>query len=106
MPGITCPPLRPDPPQPGRTDPVVTSPDCPVCNATDPCLFDILNDPEETDDVAADHPAVVARLAAALDAASLYYATGHLDPDVLKAKYAKVDNASWGGFYAPCYAPL
>ena len=97
---------QPDPPQPGRTDPVVTSPDCPVCNATDPCLFDILNDPEETDDVAADHPAVVARLAAALDAASLYYATGHLDPDVLKAKYAKVDNASWGGFYAPCYAPL
>ena len=48
----------------------------------------------------------VSPLINALDAASLYYATGHLDPDVLKAKYAKVDNASWGGFYAPCYAPL
>ena len=97
---------QPDPPQPGRTDPVVTGDDCPVCNATAPCLFDVLGDPEEKHNVAAQHPDVVRRLAGALDDASLYYVTGSLDPALLEAKYRRIDNASWAGFQAPCYAPI
>ena len=42
----------------------------------------------------------------ALDDASLYYATGSLDPALLEAKYRRIDNASWAGFQAPCYAPV
>jgi hypothetical protein len=41
---------QPDPKQPGRTDPIVngmaqlksSDNSCPVCNATMPCLYDIL----------------------------------------------------------------
>ena len=32
-------------PDAGRTDPIVTG--CPVCNATLPCLYDVLSDPLE-----------------------------------------------------------
>ena len=35
---------QPDPPQPGRTDPLVNG-RCPVCNETRPCLYDLLADP-------------------------------------------------------------
>ena len=56
--------------------------------------------------VAAQHPDVVRRLAGALDDASLYYATVSLDPALLEAKYRRIDNASWAGFQAPCYAPV
>ena len=97
---------QPDPTQPGRTDPVVTHDDCPVCPATAPCLFDVLGDPEEKHNVAAQHPDGVRRLAGALDDASLYYVTGSLDPALLEAKYRRIDNASWAGFQAPCYAPV
>ena len=95
---------QPDPPQPGRTDPVVTAPDCAVCNATRPCLYDVLNDPTETANVASANPAVVARLAAALANASTYYVSGDLSADVM-ARYAPADNASWDGYLAPCYVP-
>ena len=38
---------QPDPPQPpGRTDPLVNG-GCPVCNATQPCLYDLIADPQE-----------------------------------------------------------
>ena len=70
-----------DPPQPGRTDALVTG--CPVCNETVPCLFVILNDPEERKNVAAQHLDVVARLAPTVKAFESYYVPGHL-PKVMQ----------------------
>jgi hypothetical protein len=55
---------QPDPPMPGRTDSLVAG--CPVCNATQPCLYELLADPQERSNVASAHPDVVARLAAVL----------------------------------------
>merc|ERR1712125_13087 len=76
---------QPDPPQPGRTDALVNG--CPVCNATRPCLYDILADPLEQHNVANDHPDVVARLAPILDAYNEHYVSGHLDKSLLAANY-------------------
>ena len=64
---------QPDPPQPGRTDPIVNGA-CVVCNATHPCLFDILNDPSEQVNVAADHPDRVQHLSALVDFYQVGYA--------------------------------
>ena len=99
-----------DPPQPGRTDPIVNGPAhkehahaCAVCNATEPCLFDVLSDARETTNVAAQHPDVVARLAAAIAAANAaVYTNGTLDDEALAA-YVKVAPSHWGGFLGPCY---
>lgn len=75
-----------------------------MCNATAPCLYDVLGDPGETRNVAAAHPAVVARLARHLAAAQLYYVTGHLEKAVLDRDYVPVDPGAWRGFAGPCYA--
>jgi hypothetical protein len=93
---------QPDPPQPGRTDALVTG--CPVCNATHPCVYDILHDPSEQHNVAADHPEVVAKLAPLLKAAEAYYVPGHLLLWQL-AQYDKVANLTerWQGYIGPCY---
>ena len=50
---------QPDPPQPGRTDAIVNG--CPVCNMTQPCVYDVLNDPAETTNIVAAHPDAVVR---------------------------------------------
>jgi len=104
---------QPDPPQPGRTDPIVNGPaahehadpECPVCNTTRPCLFDLLADPSETINVASSHPDVVRRLAEAIDAANAgQYVNGTLDASVLEAKYDKLNTTKqWGGFLGPCF---
>ena len=74
-----------------------------MCNATEPCLFDVLSDARETTNVAAQHPDVVARLAAAIAAANAaVYTNGTLDEEALAA-YVKVAPSHWGGFLGPCY---
>jgi len=92
---------QPDPPQPGRTDALVTG--CPVCNATQPCLYDILADPLEQHNVAKDHADVVARLAPILDVYNDHYVTGRIDKGLLAANYTKLDKKVWGGYTGPCY---
>ena len=67
---------QPDPPQPGRTDPIVNG--CPVCNATSPCLYEILSDPSEKINVASSHPDVVATLAPLLAMYNDAYVTGRI----------------------------
>ena len=91
---------QPDPAQPGRTDALVTG--CPVCNETHPCLFDILQDPRETTNLAAQHPKVVMRLAPLLKQYEKYYVPGHLTSEQL-ANYDKIDAKHWRGYEGPCY---
>eukprot|EP00656_Telonema_subtile_P000083 TRINITY_DN10035_c0_g1_i2.p1 TRINITY_DN10035_c0_g1~~TRINITY_DN10035_c0_g1_i2.p1 ORF type:complete len:538 (-),score=120.73 TRINITY_DN10035_c0_g1_i2:189-1802(-) len=91
---------QPDPPQPGRTDPLVNG--CPVCNATSPCLFDILADPQERHNLAAQHPEVVARLTPVVEQYQKYYVLGHLSATELQA-YDQVNQSKWGGYTGPCY---
>ena len=100
---------QPDPPQPGRTDPIVNGPAhdeghaCAVCNASFPCLFDVLSDAQETTNVAARHPDIVARLAKAIAAANAAVLTNGSLGDGALAAYTKVDETYWGGFDGPCY---
>lgn len=101
---------QPDPPQPGRTDPIVNGPAhdeharaCAVCNATAPCLFDVLSDAQETTNVAALHPDIVARLSKAIAAANAAVFTNGSLGDGALAAYTKVDESHWGGFDGPCY---
>lgn len=102
---------QPDPPQPGRTDPIVNGPAhdertraCPVCNATHPCLYDVLRDPEERTNLAQTHVHVVQRLAAAIaEANAAVYVNASLPAAVLSRYYQKLDPAHWGGFAGPCY---
>lgn len=92
---------QPDPPQPGRTDSLVTG--CPVCNSTFPCLYDLLADPAEEHNLAAFHPDVVERLAPVVKKFEKYYVPGHLTKQELEDKYEPVDPTKWGGFVGPCY---
>jgi len=101
---------QPDPPQPagpygpGRTDPIVNG-ECPVCNASSPCLFSLLDDPRETTNVAEGNPAVVARLAPLLARANQHYVTGSLALEALAANYTEVPNRTqtWRGYAGPCW---
>jgi len=89
-----------DPSEPGRTDPIVNG--CPVCNATLPCLYDLLADPGEHINVAASNPDVVARLTAAVASFEKPYVLGHLSDDELEP-YEEIPNGTWGTFEGPCY---
>ena len=92
---------QPDPVEPGRTDAIVTG--CPVCNASSPCLYDILTDPSERRNVAAGHPGVVARLVSEL-ARFEEYVSGRIDAGLLAREYEKIDTAKrWEGYLGPCY---
>ena len=73
-----------DPPQPGRTDALVDG--CPVCNATQPCLYNILSDPFETINLAPSHPEVVERLARKVAEFEPYYVTGRLTDEELERR--------------------
>jgi len=89
----------PAPSGPG-VDPIING-KCAVCNATLPCLFDIVNDPTETKNLATSHPDVVERLKEALSYKP--YVTGKMSKDELKP-YTQVDpNKHWKGFEGPCY---
>lgn len=93
-----------DPSEPGRTDPIVNGA-CPVCNATMPCLFDLLADPNEEQNLANKHPDIVARLSASVKQFQDYYpGIGRLSESEI-ARYEKIDdpNKHWGGFDGPCY---
>jgi hypothetical protein len=96
---------QPDPPQPGRTDPIITSPDCAVCNETFPCLFDILGDPNETRNVAKNHPDVVKRLQAFIKKYEVAYVSGRLTEQEIDRSYVKIDDVDtyWNGYFGPCY---
>ena len=94
---------QPDPPQPGRTDALVSG--CPVCNATQPCLFDILNDPNEEINQAEAFPHVVSVLQQSVLRFQQSYVTGRLTKYELETYYNKIDNvdAHWEGYLGPCY---
>ena len=92
---------QPDPAEPGRTDAIVTG--CPVCNISSPCLYDVLSDPSELRNVAADHPSVVAKLTIEL-ARFGEYVSGRIDAALLTREYEKIDtNKRWEGYLGPCY---
>lgn len=93
---------QPDPPQPGRTDPLVNGA-CPVCNATHPCLFDLLADSTEASNVASERADVVARLAPLVEALQTPYVPGHLPASTLAKDYVPINASEWGGFLGPCY---
>lgn len=99
---------QPDPYEPGRTDPIVNGPGkggkgCPVCNSSFPCLYSLLDDPSESNNVAKGYPDVVGRLVGPLEAAT-YYISGHLPNATLEANYTKFPKGVWGNFSGPCYA--
>lgn len=94
-----------DPPQPpGRTDPLVNG-GCAVCNATQPCLYDLMADPEERSNLAAAHPDIIAELAPILSRYNDHYVTGSLPAEELAANYTELANrtVTWKGYYGPCY---
>ena len=96
---------QPDPPQPpGRTDPLVNG-GCAVCNATMPCLYDLIADPTERNNLASLHAGVVQKMAPVLEKYNEHYVTGSLPADELAAKYTALKNrtATWQGYYGPCY---
>eukprot|EP00039_Didymoeca_costata_P013891 m.217870 g.217870 ORF g.217870 m.217870 type:complete len:625 (-) comp15892_c1_seq26:1294-3168(-) len=95
---------QPDPPQPGRTDPIVNG-KCPVCNSTNPCLYDILADPSETKNIAGDHPDIISMLAPILAESLKAYVSGHLSAYDLQ-NYTQINTKeAWGGYTGPCYKP-
>lgn len=92
---------QPDPVEPGRTDPIVNG--CPVCNATHPCLYDLLVDPLEQHNVAAQHMDVVSRLLPTLVASNDHYVSGRIPADQLARDYEPVPSGAWGDYLGPCY---
>jgi len=92
---------QPDPPQPGRTDPIVNG--CPVCNATSPCVYEIIADPGEKKNVAAGHPDMVAKLAPILEMYNDYYVSGRIPAAQLAKDYKPIDISRWQGYLGPCY---
>ena len=94
---------QPDPPQPGRTDALVSG--CPVCNSTKPCLYDVLHDPSERNNLAAEYPDVVARLQPSVLKFQESYVTGRLTEVELEERYRKIEQPSvhWKGYLGPCY---
>ena len=93
---------QPDPPQPGRTDPIVTG--CPVCNASTPCLYSILEDPSERNNVAHAFPDVVERMQKSVLKFQQSYVTGRLTSKELE-KYDQIEDPGvhWNGYLGPCY---
>jgi len=96
---------QPEPPQPvppRSTDKIVSG--CPVCNSTKPCLYDILQDPSERNNVAAEFPDVVKRLQPSVLKFQVPYVTGTLSKVELK-RYKKIHDPSkhWNGYLGPCY---
>merc|ERR1712032_612427 len=95
------------PAEPGRTDSLVNcvrGPCCPVCNTTMPCVFDLLSDPYETTNVAAQHPEVNALLAPILKASNDHYVSGHLPKEQLRRDYIPLNTTTrWGSFVGPCW---
>lgn len=96
---------QPPPAQPGRGSSFVygNGQGCPVCNISQPCLYDVLADPSETTNVAVQHPDVVARLLPPLAESNQQYVTGHLPAAVLAKDYVAVHPKEWGDFFGPCY---
>ena len=80
---------------------------CFVCTAAEPCLFDLLLDPEERDDIAKANPSVVSTMAAALSLANGWKINGTMDKAVLQAEYDCVTDTVpwWGNFSGPCCKP-
>ena len=125
---------QPDPPEPGRTDAIANcfqpklDPHvcpiceayckvkpwcgnclpvpkcCAVCNSTHPRVYDLLCDPQEKSNVAAQHPEVNALLAPILAASNEHYVSGHLPQAQLERDYEKLDATTvWGSFVGPCW---
>ena len=80
---------------------------CSVCTKTEPCLFDIITDPEEREDIALANPEIVATMQAALAQALLWKINGTMNKNVLAKDYDCVTNTVpwWGNFSGPCCKP-
>ena len=84
--------------------------DCMVCSDAEPCLFDIIADPEERTDVAKQHPDIVTRMQAQMPLVNFNtYTDEALLPeeeplfDCLSAADSRKD--WWGGYLGPCCVP-
>lgn len=85
-------------------------PSCAVCTNSTPCLFDVLTDPRETDNVAAAHPELVRTLATKLADFNIPYILtgpgGTLTPANLACyNCSESDNrgvGKFGDFWGPC----
>ena len=77
---------------------------CAVCNATQPCLFQLHSDPQETANVASAYPAVVSALQQLLEKAQPYV-DGEMDAAELAESYEQIadPDAHWRNFSGPCY---
>eukprot|EP01047_Picozoa_sp_COSAG01_P006449 COSAG01_NODE_233_length_20982_cov_14.774458_8_plen_151_part_00 len=85
---------------------------CAVCSAAKPCLFDILHDPAERFNVAAEQPVIVALLARQL-ATYAPYVNKSMSTAELRDYDCLVNTAAptapfgtwWGDFFGPCCRP-
>ena len=82
---------------------------CEVCSDAEPCLFHIVADPQERDDVAKQNPDIVAKLQAAMFGRNFPPYTGEqLLPSELPKYDCQTPQAAvkrWGGIKAPCCTP-
>jgi len=92
-------------PPPGVAEGTAAS--CSVCTAAEPCLFDLLADPQEREDIALSNPDVVATMQAALARALSWRINGTMNADVLANGYDCVTNTVpwWGNYSGPCCKP-
>lgn len=78
---------------------------CLVCSPSDPCLFDLIADPEERQDVSKENPNIVAQMVAKLATYTAYIGQ-KMTPDEYKPYECVTDiRPWWGNFSGPCCRP-
>eukprot|EP00936_MAST-01D_sp_MAST-1D-sp1_P000789 g789.t1 len=79
-----------------------TASKCSVCTASQPCLFDLLNDPGERVDIAKVHPDIVARLQSKLNTFAPYIGKKMTPSQYEQYECVKDIRPWWGNFSGPC----
>jgi hypothetical protein len=86
---------------------------CAICSYDHPCLFDLIADPEERNNLAAQHPAIVSNMREAMQGRNFPAYTGTLFPASEQGPYqcligegkqqgANASKTFWSGFLGPC----